>query len=166
MYVDTCHLPSIYTPGEQVGYEAMALVDRLLDGQKPPRGPILVPATKLIVRQSTALTGDTWCNIDWALRLIRQRACERVRVGQVAKSLDVSRRRLEQEFVRAIGHTPGEEIRRVRIARAKELLCTTDHRIAEIAGMVGFERPANFSEFFRKHTGTSPRAYRQAYGRS
>ena len=60
-----------------------------------------------------------------------------------------------------VGHTPGEAIRRARLQHAEELLQKSDHTITEIAGMLGFDRTGNFSEFFRKHVDMSPRAYRQ-----
>ena len=72
----------------------------------------------------------------------------------------MSRSYLVQEFVRVISHTPSEEIRRARVNRAEELLLSTEHSITKIAGMMGFERRGNFSEFFRKHTGKSLRAFR------
>ena len=49
---------------------------------------------------------------------------------------------------------------RARLARAKELLRNTDLPISRVAAMIGYERSSSFSDFFRKHTGTSPRAYR------
>ncbi len=33
---------------------------------------------------------------------------------------------------------------------------------ANETGLAGFERTGNFSEFFRRHTGMTPRAYREA----
>ena len=46
-------LSSIDPPGEDVGYQATALLNKLLQGEPPPAGPVLVAATKLVVRQST-----------------------------------------------------------------------------------------------------------------
>lgn len=48
-----------------------------------------------------------------------------------------------------------------RIAReAKALLKHTDWNISEISYSLGFEEPAHFNNFFRKHTATSPSNYR------
>ncbi len=120
-----------------------------------------MPATKLVVRQSTV--GSRYSpDVQRALQLVRERAGQGMRVADLARILAVSRSHLEQEFSRVLGHTPGEEIRRVRVQTAEDLLRRSNHTITEIAGMLGFERTGNFSEFFRKHVGMSPRAYRQS----
>jgi AraC family transcriptional activator of pobA len=50
-----------------------------------------------------------------------------------------------------------------RIAReAKALLKHTDWSIAEISYCLGFEEPAHFNNFFRKHTALSPSKFRLA----
>ena len=154
-------LSSIDPPGEEVGFQATALLHRLLQGDPPPHGPILVQATKLVVRQSTV--GSKYSpDVLRALQLVRERAGQGMRVADLARLSAVSRSHLEQEFARVVGHTPGEEIRRARLNQAEELLRRSEHSITEIAGMLGFERTGNFSEFFRKHVGMSPRAFRQA----
>ena len=154
-------LSSIDPPGEDVGYQATALLNRLLQGESTPAEPVLVPATKLVVRQSTV--GSRYSpDVQRALQLVRERAGQGMRVADLARILAVSRSHLEQEFSRVLGHTPGEEIRRVRVQTAEDLLRRSNHTITEIAGMLGFERTGNFSEFFRKHVGMSPRAYRQS----
>jgi LacI family transcriptional regulator len=154
-------LSSIDPPGEEVGFQATALLNRLMQGEPQPREPLLVPATKLVVRQSTA--GSRYSpDVMRALQLVREHAGQGMRVADLARLLAVSRSHLEQEFARVVGHTPGEEIRRTRLKLAEDLLRKSEHSITEIAGMLGFERTGNFSEFFRKHIGMSPRAYRQA----
>ena len=154
-------LSSIDPPGEEVGFQATAVLHRLLQGEPPPPGPILIQATKIAVRQSTV--GSRYNpDVVRALQLVRERAGQGMRVGDLARMLAVSRSHLEQEFARVVGHTPGEAIRRARLQHAEELLQKSDHSITEIAGMLGFDRTGNFSEFFRKHIGMSPRAYRQS----
>ena len=154
-------LSSIDTPGDQVGFEAMALLDRLLQGEKRPRQAVLVPPTELVARESTVGRRHN-PDVERALHLIREQLGQRITVTDLARLLSVSRSHLEQEFVRVLGRAPGEEIRRLRIERAKELLRTSAGSVTEIAGLLGFERSCNFSEFFRKYTGMTPSAYRQA----
>jgi len=49
----------------------------------------------------------------------------------------------------------------VRLDRARELLRTTDRRVNEIAACVGFESASYFTQFFKRHTGISPKEYRE-----
>jgi len=48
-----------------------------------------------------------------------------------------------------------------RIAAARALLGGSSMAVREVAARVGFEDPYHFSRFFKRHTGTSPRTYRQ-----
>ncbi|MFM1902806.1 MAG: hypothetical protein RLZZ440_706 [Planctomycetota bacterium] len=82
-------------------------------------------------------------------------------IGCMAADFGVSRRTLERQFQRLVGHSPAEEIRRRRLDRAKELLNNQSVPIADVAGRVGFTAAA-FSRFFRQQTGSTPREYRQA----
>lgn len=67
-------------------------------------------------------------------------------------------------LIRAFRHvykqTPHQYLVRQRIARAKELLRSSDLSITEVCAAVGFESLGSFSTLFRKAAGVSPRAYR------
>lgn len=159
-------LSSIHTPGEDVGYEAMALLGRLMAGGRPgaTRGPtrLAVPATTIVARQSTGAAGGRESEVVRALGLIRRRACERIGVEEILDDLTVSRSTLERAFARRFGRTPAQELVRVRMERARQLLRETDLPVSQVAAMTGYERSSSFSEFFRKHAGQTPRAYRLA----
>jgi AraC family transcriptional activator of pobA len=47
-------------------------------------------------------------------------------------------------------------------SEAKLLLHQTDWSVGAIADSLGFEYPTYFHRFFKLHTGTTPRAFRQA----
>jgi len=46
---------------------------------------------------------------------------------------------------------------------AKKLLGDTDMSVALIASKVGYENFTNFTQMFRKYTGTTPTEYRKKY---
>ena len=54
-----------------------------------------------------------------------------------------------------------EEISRVRVARAKELLTDTDLPITAVAAQSGFPSARRLDVVFAKLTGLSPTAYRR-----
>ena len=60
---------------------------------------------------------------------------------------------------RAIGETPGELIRRLRIERAKTLLQSEAETVSEVAYAAGFRSPSAFSQSFQKAVGQSPSEY-------
>jgi len=63
-------------------------------------------------------------------------------------------------FKRATGQTPIQYIHKVRVARAIDLLRTTDQGIYDIAIESGFANLANFNRIFKRVTGQTPSAVR------
>ena len=62
--------------------------------------------------------------------------------------------------------TPVEYCRRVRIARARELLEGGDTSQKEITESLGYKDVASFARAFRKAVGSAPGAYRKGFGRN
>lgn len=157
-----CHPPlsSVATPSVRIGYEAAALLARLMAGEKPPNGPVVVAPNGVVTRQSSdVLAVDDEVVAD-ALRYIRDHGSEPINVGSVVDYLAVSRRRLEQRFRSVLGRTPADEIRRVRIERACKLLATTDVSLSAIAMECGFSDAPRLTKVFRRETGTTPSEFR------
>lgn len=153
-------LSSIHAPGQVVGQQAMALLQRLAAGPADAAPPaVAVPATVLLSRQSTG-AGQNDGVVVRALTLIRERACDGVPVEAILDDLAVSRSTLERQFLARVGRTPGQELLNARLSRAKELLRGTDLPVSKVAEMTGYERSSSFSDFFRRHAGMTPRAYR------
>ena len=66
-------------------------------------------------------------------------------------------------FKKAAGMSAVEYVKRLRSARARELLITTDASIADIARAVGYSDAFYFSRQFRAVNGTSPSEYRAEF---
>jgi LacI family transcriptional regulator len=154
-------LSSIDFNRERVGYEAAALLDRLMTGGAPPRAVKLIPPLGVITRQSTDISAITDCYVAQALHIIRRRACSGIDVHSLLEEVPLSRRSLEQRFRQYLGRSPGAEIQRTRIEQAKMLLAETDLSIDVISRRSGFSNPAYFSTAFRTQTGSAPSLYRR-----
>ena len=63
-------------------------------------------------------------------------------------------------FRAVTGFSVTEYVKRLRMARARQLLITSDHTVAEIAAAVGYPDPFYFSRNFSAVNGVSPRAFR------
>ncbi|MBR6586984.1 MAG: helix-turn-helix transcriptional regulator [Kiritimatiellae bacterium] len=68
----------------------------------------------------------------------------------------------ELRFRRATGRSPLDEIRAVRIAKAKELLNDSSCDIGAVANYCGYATIATFSKFFKSATGIAPSKWRKA----
>ncbi len=156
-------LSSVSWPAEQVGYEAARLLNELLNGARPPRQPLLLPPTEVIVRQSTDILAVTDKVVARALRMIREKAKERIRIKDIVKGSGVSRRSLEVRFRQVMHRGLHEEIRRVQLELAKKILRETDWVMDRVAEESGFGGGIHMSLEFKKNTGTSPSAYRKQF---
>jgi LacI family transcriptional regulator len=95
-----------------------------------------------------------------AARFIREHACEGIDVSDLLRAVPLSRSTLERRFTKALGRSPKEEILRVRLNRAKQLLSETDFPLALVAEKVGLEHPEYFSVIFKKKVKLTPAEFR------
>jgi transcriptional regulator GlxA family with amidase domain len=72
----------------------------------------------------------------------------------------MSRRPFERLFLQVVGRTPYDELLRIRLQHAKELLANSDPKVGEIALQTGFTSLKQLSQMFHRKTGQLPTAYR------
>jgi LacI family transcriptional regulator len=72
----------------------------------------------------------------------------------------MSRRGLHKAFMEHLGRTPGQELQRVRIERAKRLLRESGHKLEVLSNMCGYQSANSFCIAFKQATGMSPKQYR------
>jgi AraC-like DNA-binding protein len=96
-----------------------------------------------------------------AVAAILSRPAEPHSVASLAKASGMSRSAFAKAFETTIGATPIEFVGRARLARARELVLSTDHPIAAIAESIGFASRSHFSSRFRARYGEDPTAYRK-----
>jgi LacI family transcriptional regulator len=155
-------LSSIKIGGEQMGRQAVALLDRLLAGERNVPEAERVAPLGIVTRQSSDVLAVDDPEVAAAVRHIRQHAFEGLSVKQMLDAVAVNRRTLERRFVKVLGHTPLEEIRRVRLDRVKALL-QTDLPIYEVAVRTGFATPEYLATSFLQSTGMTPTDYRRKF---
>lgn len=153
-------LSSIDQNLERGGYEAAALLDRLMSGRRAPEKPILVPPLGVAVRRSTEVVAVTEPVVRLAMEFIAKNLARPIGSPQIAEALGVKRSALDALFREHLRRSVGDEIRRRRFARAKLLLETTKTPVAEIAAKTGYCTPSHLSNTFKAATGASPRVWR------
>ncbi|WP_428940289.1 XylR family transcriptional regulator [Fontivita pretiosa] len=155
-------LSSVDVNAEQIGYEAAALLDRLMNGVKPPKKPIEVAPRGVVTRRSTDVLASEDEEVNRAVRFIREHACNSggLRVEQVLAHVGLSRPLLQQRMKRVLGRTIHQEIVRVRINAARELLMVPEMTIKEIASRTGFSSVQHLTNAFRTAVGETPARYR------
>jgi len=84
-----------------------------------------------------------------------------VSVKQLTEIAGMSESSLLRAFKQATGRAPTEYLLDLRLRRARHLLRNTDLNITEISFQTGFNDSNYFARTFRKHTNSSPTAYRK-----
>lgn len=83
-------------------------------------------------------------------------------VEQIALQVERSPSYLCHIFNSVEGISITEYLNKLRIEKAKELLCNTSMMSYEVAEQVGFNNYRYFTQVFKKYTGTSPTAFRNS----
>jgi LacI family transcriptional regulator len=155
-------LSSVTLPARRIGYEAGAEIDRLISGGAASDRRVRLAPPGLNARRSTdtLFVGDE--AVVKALRHIRAHATSSPYVSDIARVAGIARTTLQQRFRAVVGRTILEEIQRVRIECAKELLRSGDLSLETISERCGFANSQRFSLLFRQHTGMPPGRFRRS----
>lgn len=153
-------LSSVIPNSHRAGYEAAALLERLMAGKRVAPTARLISPLGVAARQSTDVLAVEDRDVARAVQFIRDHACEGINVGDVLRAVPLSRRVLEMRFQRLLARTPREEILSVRLARVKQLLGETDLPLYTVAERTGFEHVEYLSVLFKRETGSTPSRFR------
>ena len=154
-------LSSVIPDTKRTGFEAADLLDRMMSGEIIATDkPLMTQPLGIRVRESTNTHAIDDAEVAKALHYIRRHATSNIRVIDVLRHVELSRRALEHRFKKWLGHTPHQEIQRVRIGRIKELLRESELTVYQIAVRTGFEHPEYMAAAFKRETGMTPREYR------
>ena len=158
---DLCSPPlsSIVPDAPQAGYVAAELLDRMLRGEKVSADEHRVPPRGVAARQSTDVLAVDDRAVATAVRFIRERACDDIRVDDVLARVPLSRRVLESRFYKLLGRTPHDEILRIKLERVKQLLAETDLKL--VADRAGFRHVEYLSVVFKRVVGVPPSRWRR-----
>lgn len=153
-------LSSVNCNFEKQGYEAAALLHRLMRGRPAPRRPIVISPTGVTARLSTDTLAIPDPDAARALRFLRDHYREPLRLPDMERELAQSFRRAQMQFRRCTGRTLFQELLRLRVEHAKELLRDRRLKMATVATESGFGNRHHFLRAFRRATGRTPRAFR------
>ena len=156
-------LSSVDAHQELVGRRAAALLHRLVLGQGDSAPVTLrVPPRRVVQRGSTDPAATEDAVVREAVRLILRHARDPLQIDEIARTVGVSRRRLEVRFRAARGRSPLAEVHAASIHLARQLLADTDLPVTHVHAECGFRSYAVFHAAFKRHEGVAPGAWRAA----
>jgi LacI family transcriptional regulator len=156
-------LTSVDLNTEAIGYQAAALVDRMMHGRRPPEELLVVAPRGMVTRQSTLAWAVADADVAAAMQFIRGQCCQRITVDDVARHVALSRSTLQRRFEKALGRTPQTEIHLEQLQRVKQFLADTDLPLSRIAELAGFQHAESLCRLFKRHTGRTPGVYRREH---
>ncbi|MEN8254954.1 MAG: DNA-binding transcriptional regulator [Verrucomicrobiota bacterium] len=156
-------LSSIVLNAEKTGYDAAAVLHRMMQGEAIGEITIPIPAPRIVTRQSTDIVAIDDPVVANALNHIREHYRKGITVSEIASTTGVSRRVLELHFRKSLDRSVYEEVLRLRMNHACVLLMETNLSVAQIAEALNYDEIKYFSRGFRKVVGTSPLAYRKQH---
>lgn len=94
--------------------------------------------------------------VDRFLRSLPHRLAEPWTVGEMAAACGIGKTRFVHYCHKVVNVSPLEYLTALRVARAKELLASTDDNVSEIAFACGFRSSQYFATVFRRREGCTP----------
>jgi LacI family transcriptional regulator len=144
------------------GYEGAKLLHRLMLGRAPPGEPVIVPPGALYVRETTSVMATRHPHVATALRHIAQHFAEPdLTPDHVAALVPMSKRRLNDAFIKYTGRSVYQELTHRRLQHALQLIQKTDRKLWDISESAGFNSPEVMSRLFHRKLGHWPSSYRQ-----
>jgi LacI family transcriptional regulator len=153
-------LTSVALDTRRIGYEAAALLERMMNGRKPPARSILIPPVEIIPRRSSDVLAISDRQLIAGVRYLREHAFGPITTNDLARTAGMSRRVFERRFAAQIGCSPKTEVLRLRLERAKILLADTDWTLAQIAERTGFKYSEYLHTVFTQKVGITPGKFR------
>jgi len=157
-------LSSIALNLEQTGYNAAALLHKIIIGEERMSGQRLVnEPTHIVTRQSTDVLAVEDHDLAAALHFIRTKFDRPIKVADVVNVTATSRRGLEIKFRKHIRHSITDEIMRVKIDQATRMLLESDMSMERIAECLAFCSSGTFRKAFQRTRGVNPLVFRREH---
>lgn len=103
-------------------------------------------------------SGDLYSRME---KYIDEHFKERISLESMAEVLHANKSYLSRLYKEKKGINISDAILKRKVEAAKEYLSNTELKIFEISEKVGFEDTGYFSKVFKKHTGQSPKEFKQ-----
>jgi Transcriptional regulators len=157
-------LSSLRLDVEKGGFDAAALIEKLINNPKAEYGDIVVPQSGIITRRSSDIyaTGNKY--ISTVLQYIHNNCDKRIPVSDLVDLVPMSRRLLENKFREVTGMSIYAYVMNLKMEKFTDRLLQTDEPISEIAMKTGFPDSKNVSREFKLIKGCTPSEYRKNAG--
>ena len=163
LYCETTPVPlsSVDINSNLRGVIAAQALGQMMDDPKTSTDAILVEPNRIVERASTDLYAVSHPATARALQYIRDNLGNpSIKVGDIVRSAQVSRRSLESAFSEHLNQTIANVILHLRTEWAIELIQSNQLSMTTIAKTCGFSSPQSMSRSFKRKLGRPPSFYK------
>lgn len=154
-------LSSVDVNVRKAGYTAAEQLDKLMHEEEEPMRVIRTAPAQVTIRESSNFMNFDDPEVAFALRYIREHACDPISTADVLKVTNMSNSTAYRKFMKSVGHSIHSEIQSVQMGRIKKLLTSTNLSIGDVSKTAGFENVRYLTQVFREDTGLTPTEYRR-----
>ena len=147
---------------EQWGRLAAESLDVMMSSTRPEPFTRVIPNGGVIARASTDVAHRLDPRLAKAVRYIRDNFHRPMKISDLVRHVGLSRQSLQNYFQAQLHSTMHQQLSAARISHAMQLMRRGDEGLARIAITSGFRDYQHFHRIFRKFTGMTPSAWRQA----
>ena len=155
-------LSSVTIPWDALGERIARSMDELLKSPKRKYLPICIPPTGVSLRHSANHLAVEDPILRRAMSYLTERIQEPVSIGVMCHDLRIARRTMERRFKGYFKITPWEMLCRLRVNHAKQLLAETNHSIAGVSELCGFNDAERMTVVFNRVLGKPPSSFRKS----
>jgi LacI family transcriptional regulator len=154
-------LSSVDSNRRRHGYEAAALLDRLMAGEAAPKAPIRIAPARVVARKSSDVLAISDPDVKKAVEFIRNHWSDPdLGALDVVRATAVSRCKLYKLFEKHMDRGVTEVLTLYRVTEAKRLLRDTDMKLYTVAMRSGFSGPDHLMRVFKRVVGVTASTFR------
>lgn len=153
-------LTTIDGASHAVGRTAADCLDHWMQNGQPPFLDLAIPGTELIERESTVGKSGS-VTMEAVRRYVETHAKRGISLNELVSLSGLSVKTLVRQYRDSYGHDPAEHIQAHRLQEVKQLLDKPTLTISAVAIASGFSSQNAFANYFQRHVGCSPGAYRR-----
>jgi len=154
-------LTSVAPDTVRIGYEAAALLDQMMAGNESEQMDRYIEPLGIVPRRSTDTLVIPHAGAAQALSFLRRHFRDPITLKDLDAELQVSLRSIQDAFKVHVGHSLHQELDRLRVTFAKELLREFSLKLQTVAAQSGFSNPRHFRRTFLRQTRQTPQQYRR-----
>ena len=155
-------LSSVSIPWDALGERLGRAMEELLKNPQIDYPAVRISPTGVSLRHSANYLAIEDPTLRRAMSYLTERMQEAITVGSLCYDLRIARRTLERRFREYFKYTPWDMLCRLRVNRAKQLLAETNHSVALVSELCGFNDAERMTVVFNRILGQSPSSFRKS----